>query len=237
MEVPRYIIAALAATVTAAAVHAWLYCTLRGQDVTGRPDAFPLPNARLNALGHARVGLWHAMVLIPLSLMLAWVDQTVPLFAFTQSLLLLCLLYPLAVLDWYTLEVELRLVLAGLLLRIAGLLAVDRARVPEAVLGMLAGAGTMALAALAYRAVRGRAGLGDGDAGVMAIAGAFVGWSGLLPVLLLAASAGAILGLATLLLLRKPLDTPIPFVPFLCAATLTVYSAQRMGWLAAGMGF
>jgi prepilin signal peptidase PulO-like enzyme (type II secretory pathway) len=237
MEAPRYVIAALVATAVAAAVHVWLNRTRRGQGVEGRPNACLPPKAAPDVLGQAGVWLWHAAVLVPLSLMLAWLDRTASLFGFMQSLLLLCLLYPLAVLDWYTLQVELRLVLGGLLLRLAGLLVFDRARVPEAMLGMLAGAGTLALAALAYRAVRGRAGLGEGDAGVMAIAGAFTGWNGLLPVLLLAAAAGSLLGLAALLLLRKPLDTPIPFVPFLCAATLAVHAAQRLGWLAAGLGY
>jgi prepilin signal peptidase PulO-like enzyme (type II secretory pathway) len=37
-------------------------------------------------------------------------------------------------------------------------------------------------------------------------------------------------GYPALALLRKPLHTPIPFVPFLCAGGLAVYLMQALGW-------
>lgn len=174
--------------------------------------------------------LVHGSALAAAALGLAWVNRDLSAFALSQSLLLLLLLYPLAMLDWVTLEVDQRVVLGGLLLRLGAVVWGDRLHTVDALLGMLAGAGMITLAALAYRALRGRAGLGEGDAGVLALAGGFVGWAGLPPVLLLAASGGALVGLVVLRLQRKPLDTPIPFVPFLCAAALAVHVAQRLGW-------
>jgi prepilin signal peptidase PulO-like enzyme (type II secretory pathway) len=238
MEAFRFLCAALSAVAIAAAVHGWL----RRQPLPALAGAPPDTSSHSNALRLPLRPRWggavllHSGALVPLALLLAWVDRGAPFLAFSQSLLLLFLLYPLAVLDWLTLEVELRLVLAGLLVRIGALIVFDRPQTPGALLGMLAGAGMITLAALAYRALRGRAGLGEGDAGVLAISGAFVGLSGLVPVLFLAASAGVLLGVTGLLFLRKPMDTPIPFVPFLCAATLVVYVAQRLGWQGPGMG-
>lgn len=232
MEGLRYLAAALSAVAVAAAVHGWLRRESAARN-RGAPSPLsvesPLPREELPHRTGFPLPL-HLAVLLPLALLMAWADRHAPVFTFTQSLLLLYLLYPLALLDWMTMEVELRIVAMGLLARIAALLVFDRAMTPDATVGMLAGAGMMALAALGYRAIRGRAGLGEGDAGVLAISGAFVGLTGLVPVLLLAAAAGVVVGVAALFLLRKPLDTPIPFVPFLCAATLAVYLAQHLGW-------
>ena len=73
-------------------------------------------------------------------------------------------------------------------------------------------------------------GLGDGDAALLGLIGAFVGWQGLLPVVILSAAGGIIAGAPALLLLRKPLDTPLPFAPFLCGGGLTVYLLQAGGF-------
>jgi leader peptidase (prepilin peptidase)/N-methyltransferase len=72
------------------------------------------------------------------------------------------------------------------------------------------------LIARLYRALRHRPGLGEGDAKLMAAAGAWVGWQGLPSVILIAALA-ALGAVAVAQVLRRPLDaaTPIPFGPFL----------------------
>ena len=56
------------------------------------------------------------------------------------------------------------------------------------------------------------------------------------PALLAGALAGLLCGGAALLLMRRPLDTPLPFVPFLAAGGWTVYLAQAAGWLPRGIG-
>ncbi len=232
MEVLRYLVAGLSALVVVVAVHGWLVRQPDAGSPAGPPVDFSPPAGRAafpGARGFSEL-LIHCAALATPALLLAWVNRDLSPFALSQSLLLLFLLYPLALLDWLTLEVDQRVVLGGLLLRLGAVVWGDRLHTVDVLLGMLTGAGMITLAALAYRALRGRAGLGEGDAGVLALAGGFVGWDGLLPVLLLAASAGTLVGLAVLLLQRKPLDTPIPFVPFLCLAALTVHVAQRLGW-------
>lgn len=237
MDALRYVVAVLSAVAGVTVVQGWLGRQPEVPAAAGTPaDLTGTPRPRFSARLRAPVFLSHSVLLAGFALLLTWVNRDLSAFALSQSLFLLLLLYPLAVLDWVTLEVDQRIVLAGLLLRLAAVIAGDRLHTIDAILGMLAGAGMITLAALAYRAVRGRAGLGEGDAGVLALAGGFVGWDGLLPVLLLAALAGVIVGLAVLLSLRKPLDTPIPFVPFLCAAALAVHVAQRLGWTGLPLG-
>lgn len=169
------------------------------------------------------------------SLALAFLPQLQGPVALSQALLLLYVLYPLAILDAATLTVEVPLVLGGLLLRMATLLTLQRGLVADMMGGMLGGAGLLYLVGFFYRWLRGREGLGEADAAVMGLIGSFVGWQGILPVILLAAVAGLLIGFPLLLARRKPLHTPLPFGPYLCAAGLLVYLARLEGWTAFGL--
>jgi leader peptidase (prepilin peptidase)/N-methyltransferase len=84
-----------------------------------------------------------------------------------------------------------------------------------------AGVGYLSLAVLgwAFARIRGKQGLGLGDAKLLAAAGAWLGWRALPAVVVIAAGAG--LAWAGVLLLRKgrkALAQPIPFGPPLCLA-------------------
>lgn len=85
--------------------------------------------------------------------------------------------------------------------------------------GAALGYGLLAGAALLYRRLRGRDGLGYGDAKLLAAAGPWVGWSGLGMVLLVASAMA--LAVAALGMRRGRVTgvTPIPFGPYLAAAT------------------
>lgn len=155
-------------------------------------------------------------------------------YALSQALLLFYLAYPLAVVDLVTLTVEPVLVLGGLALRAGALGWADRAAFPEMAGGALAGAGLLYLIGFAYRELRGREGLGAGDPGVMAMIGGFVGWQGLPGVIVLGTAGALLVGFPLLLILRRPLDTPLPFVPFLCAAGCAVYLLRLHGIVIAG---
>jgi prepilin signal peptidase PulO-like enzyme (type II secretory pathway) len=179
--------------------------------------------------------LLHPLLLGAASLALSLLPGLSRPLALFQALLLLYVLYPLALVDLVTLTIEPALVLGGVLLRMGAVLTAQRAEAAEMLAGLLAGAGLLALVAFAYRWLRGRDGLGEGDAAVLGLIGAFVGWHGLLPVVLLATSVGLLAGLPALLLLRKPLHTPLPFAPFLCAAGLAVFLAQAHGWAFFGL--
>lgn len=77
---------------------------------------------------------------------------------------------------------------------------------------------------VAYRRLRGREGLGLGDAKLLAGAGAWVSWPALPGIVLLAALAALVTTLGRALALRR-VDTAahIPFGPFLCLGTWIVW--------------
>lgn len=88
-----------------------------------------------------------------------------------------------------------------------------------ALLGALAGGGSLAVLSTGFRALRGYEGLGLGDVKIVALAGLWLGWTPL-PWLLLMASAGAIV--MHLILYRAELDRRIAFGPALVCAFLLV---------------
>ena len=99
-------------------------------------------------------------------------------------------LLALAWIDWTDLRLPdgltLPLVLAGL----AATVLLDPAAITDHAVAAALGYAALRLLALAYRAWRGRDGLGAGDAKLLAAAGAWVGVAGLGPTVLLAALAG-----------------------------------------------
>jgi leader peptidase (prepilin peptidase)/N-methyltransferase len=73
-----------------------------------------------------------------------------------------------------------------------------------------------------FRLLTGKEGMGYGDFKLLAALGAWFGMQMLLPIVLLSALVGALVGLTMILLRRRDRAAPIPFGPFLAAA----------GWLA-----
>lgn len=86
----------------------------------------------------------------------------------------------------------------------------------DALIGAAVGFGFFVALAWVYHRLRGREGLGGGDARLLGAAGAWVGWIGLPSVLLWASLSGLSLVVAQALLGRAPkADQPIPFGIFL----------------------
>ena len=69
-----------------------------------------------------------------------------------------------------------------------------------------------------FRLVTGKEGMGYGDFKLLGALGAWLGWQMLLPVILIAAVAGAVVGIAMLATGKLSRATPIAFGPFLAAA-------------------
>jgi leader peptidase (prepilin peptidase) / N-methyltransferase len=101
----------------------------------------------------------------------------------------------------------------------AGNLPVDPVR---AIGGAAAGYLSLWLIYHGFRLLTGKEGMGYGDFKLLAALGAWLGLQMLLPIVLLSALVGALVGMTLILLRRQDRGTPIPFGPFLAAA----------GWLA-----
>ena len=74
----------------------------------------------------------------------------------------------------------------------------------------------------AFRLATGKEGMGYGDFKLFAALGAWLGWQMLLPIILLSAFTGAVIGILLIALRGRDRNIPIPFGPYLAAA----------GWIA-----
>ena len=70
----------------------------------------------------------------------------------------------------------------------------------------------------AFRLLTGKEGMGYGDFKLFAALGAWLGWQKLLPIILLAAFTGAVIGILMIVLRGRDRNIPIPFGPYLAAA-------------------
>lgn len=114
------------------------------------------------------------------------------------------------------------LVPAGLL--VAGLLPVWPVGLGDAAIGAVAGLAAIWGVGWLYRRLRGRDGIGLGDAKLLAAAGAWVGWQGLASVVLIAALAGIATALVAAICRGERLDPTarLPFGVFLALGTWLV---------------
>ena len=150
----------------------------------------------------ALVGLWASLVtsgvVLGFSCVLGW-----------------CLL-ALAVMDLRTLRLADALTAFLFLGGLAAAIILDPERIWEHVIGSVAGFVGLYVLAIAYRALRGRDGLGLGDAKLLGGAGAWLGWEALPSVVLLASVSGLLAVSASAVAGRKvTLETRLPFGAFL----------------------
>jgi leader peptidase (prepilin peptidase)/N-methyltransferase len=92
----------------------------------------------------------------------------------------------------------------------------------SAILGAVAGYLSLWCVYHLFRLATGKEGMGYGDFKLLAALGAWLGWQMLLPIIIAAATVGALTGIGLIILRRHDRGVPIPFGPFLAAA----------GWLA-----
>src|SRR5260221_9523463 len=88
----------------------------------------------------------------------------------------------------------------------------------DAVMGAAAGYLSLWLVFHAFRLVTGKEGMGYGDFKLFAALGAWLGWKMLPLVILLAAGAGAVLGILMIVLRGRDRAAPMPFGPYLATA-------------------
>ena len=100
----------------------------------------------------------------------------------------------------------------------------------SAAIGAVAGYLFFVCVETAFRHVRGKEGLGRGDAKLLAAGGAWCGWMGLPWIVLIASGAGLVFAGLMTLAGRRP-DGMIPFGPFLALGIAAVWFAQAFGLL------
>jgi leader peptidase (prepilin peptidase)/N-methyltransferase len=161
-------------------------------------------------LGAALVPLWAGLTLggLPLlfSCALGW------------------LLFALAVMDFRVLRLSDALTIPLAFFGMAGALAMDWQGVTDHLIGAAAGFASLFLLARAYKALRGREGLGLGDAKLLGAGGVWIGWQGLAPAVLIA-SLSALVFILALSIRGRSIEptTRIPFGTFLALGIWIVW--------------
>ncbi len=92
----------------------------------------------------------------------------------------------------------------------------------SAVIGAAAGYVALWLLFQGFRLLTGKEGMGYGDFKLFAMFGAWLGWQALPLIIILAACAGAVIGITLIITKGHDRSIPIPFGPYLCIA----------GWIA-----
>lgn len=135
-------------------------------------------------------------------------------------------LVALAFIDWDTTllpdDLTLPLLWAGL---IASMLNWTNVALPDAVAGAAAGYLSLWCVYWAFKLATGKEGMGYGDFKLLAALGAWFGWQGLLPIILMASIIGAIVGVIMKLSSSLREGGYVPFGPFLAGAGFTAMLA------------
>jgi leader peptidase (prepilin peptidase)/N-methyltransferase len=92
-----------------------------------------------------------------------------------------------------------------------------------ALLGAIAGYVSLWLVWWLFKQVTGKEGMGRGDFKLLAALGAWVGLSGVLPIILISSLVGAVVGSVWLAIKGRDRATPIPFGPYLAIAGWIVF--------------
>ena len=91
----------------------------------------------------------------------------------------------------------------------------------DSLIGLVTGWAIFFTISFAYRLIRGQEGLGGGDAKLLALLGAFLGWQSLLFIIFTSSFTGSIAGLIAMPIQKKGGSTRIPFGPFLALSGLS----------------
>jgi len=104
----------------------------------------------------------------------------------------------------------------------------------DAVLGLLLGGGLLWALAAASPYLFGKEGMGGGDIKLLAMIGAFLGWKSTVLTIMIGALAGAVVGIALILLKIMRRDQYLPFGPFLVlGALISMFFQQELfAWYA-----
>ena len=134
------------------------------------------------------------------------------------ALLLTWALVALSVIDFDTQylpdSITLPFLWLGLAFNVAGIYTTTR----ESVIGAIAGYLVLWIVYQLFRLVTGKEGMGYGDFKLLALFGAWLGWTAVPLVVLLSSLVGAVIGIGLIVLRGHDKNIPIPFGPYLAIA-------------------
>jgi leader peptidase (prepilin peptidase)/N-methyltransferase len=102
----------------------------------------------------------------------------------------------------------------------------------DALIGILAGGGSLFLVAWTYHLITKKEGMGGGDIKLLAMIGALIGWKGVLFTIFISSAAGALSGMTIMLLTRQNMKLAVPFGPFLAIGAISYifFGPQLIYW-------
>jgi leader peptidase (prepilin peptidase) / N-methyltransferase len=155
-----------------------------------------------------------------------------------EAIVLVLLLLPLAFIDLEHHLLPDVLTLPGIACGLAFSAVGGLAPLRDAAIGAVIGGALPYLVIVVYRLIRGVEGMGLGDVKLLAMAGAFLGWQGVLLTLGLGSCLGAVVGVILIATGKGGRDTELPFGVFLAlAAIVTLFFASEvmstLGWVRA----
>lgn len=139
------------------------------------------------------------------------------------AIVLTCCLIALSGIDLRTQllpdQITLPLLWLGLIASVDNLYVPAKSALAGAVLGYL----SLWMVWWVFKQLTGKEGMGHGDFKLLAALGAWVGYKGLLPIILMSSLVGAIIGSIWLAMKGRDRATPIPFGPYLAIAGWIVF--------------
>jgi leader peptidase (prepilin peptidase)/N-methyltransferase len=90
----------------------------------------------------------------------------------------------------------------------------------ESLLGIVLGGGSLLTIALGYELLTKKEGMGFGDVKLLAMLGAFLGWTAIFPIIFIGSLLGTLVGVPLMLIKKADGKLAVPFGPFLSAGAL-----------------
>ena len=147
-------------------------------------------------------------------------------FAFLSALIVI------TVIDLYIQEIPAVISVPGVGAGLLASLVLPQTTFVQSLSGALIGAGSLYLVAKVYYLLTGREGMGLGDANLLAMIGAFLGWKAVILTILLSSLIGSITGIIIMVSKGKDFKYAIPFGPFLSlgAVIALFYGPSLINW-------
>ncbi len=99
----------------------------------------------------------------------------------------------------------------------------------ESLAGIALGGGALLVIALGYELLTKKEGMGFGDVKLLAMLGAFLGWTAVFPIIFIGSILGTMVGIPLMIIKKADGKLALPFGPFLAAGALIhLYFVQHL---------